>query len=122
MREALMQRIACRVDDVCRCIEIGLPNLEMDDVAPLGLQRSRLHQHFECSLGAETRHPLRETKFAGFLHGTDYARTKSSLNHQYSTFPRKRCGPQKQRASFAPTKDFRGDLSVDGFFRHGTLV
>ena len=33
MRETLMQRITCRVDDVGRCIEIRFPNLEVNNVA-----------------------------------------------------------------------------------------
>jgi len=41
MSEALVQGVACCVDDVGRRIEIGFSNLEMDNVAPLGLQRSR---------------------------------------------------------------------------------
>jgi len=41
MSEALVQCVACCVDDVGRRIEIGFSNLEMDNVAPLGLQRSR---------------------------------------------------------------------------------
>ena len=57
--EALVQGIARRLDDVARGIEIGLPDLEMDDVAALGLQRARFHQHFEGGLGAETRHAFR---------------------------------------------------------------
>jgi hypothetical protein len=35
----------------------------MDDVAALGLQGARFHQHFEGGLGAETRHALREAEF-----------------------------------------------------------
>ena len=79
-------RASCgRVDDVGRRVEIRLSNLEMNDVPALCFQRSRL-QDFESGLRAKTRHALRETKFAGILHGTDYARTRSSLNHQNSTF------------------------------------
>ena len=63
MGEALVQGVACRLDDVARGIEIGLPDLEMDDVAALCLQRARFHQHFEGGLGAETRHAFGEAKF-----------------------------------------------------------
>jgi hypothetical protein len=86
MSEALVQGIACRVDDVGRSIEVRFSNLEMNDAPALCLQRPRLRLYFESGLRTETRHALRETKVTGFLHGTDYARTKSSLNHQYSTF------------------------------------
>ncbi len=62
MGEALVQGVGSRLDDVARGIEIGLPDLEMDDVAALCLQRSRLHQYFEGGLGAETRHALGEAE------------------------------------------------------------
>ena len=68
MGEALVKGIARRVDDVGRCIEIRFSNLEMNNVVTLCLQRSRLDQDFESGLGAETRHTLRETKFAGLSH------------------------------------------------------
>ena len=51
-----------RVDDVGRRIEIRLPDLEMDDVAALRFQRSRLHQDFESRLRAETRHAPGKTQ------------------------------------------------------------
>ena len=58
MGEPLVQRIASRVDDVIGRIEIGFPDLEMDDVAALRLERSCFHQHFEGGLGPEIRHAL----------------------------------------------------------------
>ena len=64
MGEALVQRVAGRLDDVLRRIEIGFADLEMNDVAPLRLERARLHQHFEGRLSAEPRHPFGEAKFA----------------------------------------------------------
>src|SRR5438132_5462218 len=112
MSEAFVERVASGVDDVGRCIEIRLPNLQMDNVTPFCLQRSCLHQNFEGGLGAQTRHTLRETKFAGFMHGTDYARTKSSLNHQYSTFRAKGAVYQIRPGQFAPANDFREDCSL----------
>src|SRR5581483_3690632 len=86
MGEALVKGVARSVDDVGRRIEIRLPNLEMNNVAPLCLQRPCLHKDFEGGLGAETSHALGEAKILGLMHGTDYARTTSSLNHQLSTF------------------------------------
>src|SRR5436309_11094251 len=109
MGETFVQGIARGVDDVGRRIEIRLANLQMDNVAALCFQRPRLHQNFEGGLGAQTRHTLRETKFAGFMHGTDYARTKSSLNHQYSTFRAKGAVYQLRPGQFAPANDFRED-------------
>jgi hypothetical protein len=68
VRKAFVQGVASRVDNVARGIEIGLSDLEMDDVAAPCLQRSRLHQYFEGGLGAETRHALGETEFADPCH------------------------------------------------------
>src|SRR4029077_13572022 len=68
MGETLVQRVTGRVDDVGRRIEIRFPDFEMDDVAPLSLQRPRLDQNFESGLGAETRHTLRETEFPSLSH------------------------------------------------------
>ena len=68
MGEALMQSVAGGVDNVCRRIEIGFPNLEMNDVAAICLQRPRLHQYFERGLSAETRHTLCEAEFANLSH------------------------------------------------------
>jgi hypothetical protein len=71
MSESLVQRIASRVDDIARRIEIGLANLEMDDVAAFCLQCLRFHQHFERSLSAKTRHSRGEPKFAGLSHHSE---------------------------------------------------
>src|SRR5437667_4145300 len=91
MGEALVQGIGCRTDDVARGIEIGLADLEMDDVAAFCLERSRFHQHFEGGLGAETRHALGEAEFArgGFYHarstpllpGRGEGRVRSRITH-----------------------------------------
>src|SRR4029453_12418447 len=71
MGEAFVQSVGRRVNDVARGIEIGLADLEMDDVAACCLQRSRLHQHFESGLGAETRHALGEPDFVAFSHDSE---------------------------------------------------
>ena len=68
MREALMQSVRTRVNDVARRIKIGFADLEVNDVAPLRLQRFRFHKHFECSLGAKPRHALGETEFVRLSH------------------------------------------------------
>lgn len=68
MGETLMQRVTGRVDNVGRRIEIGFPDLKMDDVAPLSLQGPRLNQNFEGGLGAETRHTLGEAEFPSLSH------------------------------------------------------
>jgi hypothetical protein len=43
VREPLVERVGRGPNDVARRIEIGLANLEVDDVAPLCLQRPRFH-------------------------------------------------------------------------------
>jgi hypothetical protein len=75
MGEAFVQGITRRVDDVGRCIEIGFPDLEMDNVATLCLQRTRLHQDFEGGLRTKTRHAFREAKLVGLVH---HAQSSSS--------------------------------------------
>src|SRR5205814_1015655 len=68
--KTLVQGIGRRPDDVARRIEIGLADLEMNDVAAFCLQRARFHQYFESGLCAETRHTLGEAKFVGVFHRT----------------------------------------------------
>ena len=46
--------------DVGGRVEVGLADLEVDDVAALRLERARPHQDFERGLGAEPRHALRK--------------------------------------------------------------
>src|SRR5213596_3375397 len=41
--EAVVQRVVRRFNDVARGVEIGFPDLEMNNIAALRLQRSRLH-------------------------------------------------------------------------------
>jgi hypothetical protein len=45
---------------VRRRVEIRLADLQMDDVAALGLELSRARQHFEGALYADAAHPLGE--------------------------------------------------------------
>src|SRR5437870_1729364 len=68
MGESFAHRVRACVDDVARRIEIRLADLEMNDVAALCLQCSRLHQYFEGGLGPETRHAFGEAEFVGLRH------------------------------------------------------
>ena len=47
-------------DDVRRCREIGLADLQMDDVPPLGLELAGLGEHLKRGFGADLVHPLGE--------------------------------------------------------------
>ena len=67
MGEALVQRVTSCVDDIAGRIEIRFPDLEMDDVAALCLERSCFYQYFEGGFSAETRHALGEAEVS--LHG-----------------------------------------------------
>src|SRR6266446_1039418 len=71
MRESLVQRVATRVYNVRRRIEIRFADLEMDDVTAFCFQRLCLHQHFKSGLGTETRHALCETKFMAPGHRSE---------------------------------------------------
>ena len=89
MSKAFVERLARGVDDVGRCIEIGFPNLEVNNVASLRLQRSRLDQNFKSGLRAEARSPLCEAKIAGLSHDGEikqFPEVLSTLNHRLSTF------------------------------------
>ncbi len=77
MSEAFVQSVGSRADDVARGIEIGFADLEMNDVAALCLQRSRLHQYFERGLGAETRHAFGEAEFGGLGHDGEISNRNS---------------------------------------------
>ena len=88
MGESLMQRVGRRPDDVARRIEIRLPDLEMNDVAALCLQRSCLHQHFESGLGAEAGHAFGEAKFEGLSHDGEISIIARRGNLSFSAFYR----------------------------------
>jgi hypothetical protein len=66
-----VQSVARGVDDVGWGIEIGFPNLEMNDVLALCFQRSRLHQNLKRGLGAEARHTLCKAEFASLSHDSE---------------------------------------------------
>src|SRR6266508_3178009 len=68
MCEALAQCVTSRLDDVARCIEIGLADLQMNDVAALRLERFRFHQHFERGLCAESLHAPGEPELMCLMH------------------------------------------------------
>ncbi len=42
----------------CGRLEIRLADLQVDDVAPLGLEPAGVGEHLEGTLGAEAGHPL----------------------------------------------------------------
>src|SRR4029077_7089535 len=68
MCEALAQGLASRIDDVARCIEIGLADFKMNNIAAFCLERFRFHQHFERGLRAESRHAPGEPEFMCLIH------------------------------------------------------
>ena len=58
VRVAVREGVAAGLDDVRRRIEVGLADLQMDHVHPLGLQPSSLCQHLEGGLGTQATHPF----------------------------------------------------------------
>ena len=52
MRVALVQRLASSPDDVGGRIEVGLADLKVDDVHPLGFESPSLGQYLKRGLGA----------------------------------------------------------------------
>src|SRR6266566_268228 len=73
MCEALVQGIDSCVDNVSWRVEIGLPDLEMNDVAPLRFKRFCFYQHFKRRLSPEPRHAFGEAKFrlCGLVHHSE---------------------------------------------------
>jgi len=59
------------LNDVLGRIKVGLANFQVDDIFALTLQGARLVQHFEGSLGAQSRHALGQAEFVlrSFFHG-----------------------------------------------------
>ena len=62
MGEAVADRPLGGFHDVGRRGKVRLSDLQVDDIAPLGLQPSGLGQHLEGGLGAERIHALGETQ------------------------------------------------------------
>ena len=71
MRPAFAKRIHACIDHVRRRIEVGLADLQMNDVLALTLQRARFVQYLERGFGAQARHAAGELQFVlrGSLHG-----------------------------------------------------
>jgi len=57
---AVAQRPDRRLLDVLGCVKIRLADLQVNDRAPLRLERAGAREHLERGLRAEIRHPLRE--------------------------------------------------------------
>src|SRR5438270_10485473 len=55
-----LKSLYTRLDDVAGRIEIGLPNLEMDNVFTLSFESASANQDLESSFRPKTLHPLRE--------------------------------------------------------------
>src|ERR1041384_3048309 len=58
VRETVVKRLLRRLLDIERSIEIGLPDLEMDDVFALRLEGAGFREDLERRLGPEAAHPL----------------------------------------------------------------
>src|SRR6266536_1732360 len=73
MCETFVQRITSGVYDVARRVEIGLPDLEMNDVAALRFKRFRFYEHFKRRLSPEPRRAFGEAKFlvCGLVHHSE---------------------------------------------------
>ena len=67
---AVVERLLGRVADVHRRVEVGLADLEVDDVVTLRLPRAGARRSLERGLGADADHALRE------LHRADASRAR----------------------------------------------
>ena len=89
MCETFVQRITSGVYDVARRVEIGLPDLEMNDAAALRFKRFRFYQHFKRRLSPEPCHAFGEAKFlvCGLVHNSESSSSRrfsqlSTINTQ----------------------------------------
>src|SRR5439155_18513233 len=89
MCETSVQRITSGVYDVARRVQIGLPDLKMNDAAALRFKRFRFYQHFKRRLSPEPRHAFGEAKFRlrGLVHNSESSSSRrfsqlSTINTQ----------------------------------------
>ena len=54
VRQPVPQRLHASFDDVCWRVEIGLPDLQVDDLAALSLERLRAREHLKSRLCPQT--------------------------------------------------------------------
>src|SRR5882724_13139564 len=66
VRRARVQRALGRVPDVLGRVEVGLADLEVDDLLALPLQRLGAGEHLEGRFGPQPSHPFRD------IHGAHY--------------------------------------------------
>ena len=60
MRIPVVERPLGGFNDVRRGWKVGLADLQVDDVATLGLELARLGEHLEGGLGADLAHAVRQ--------------------------------------------------------------
>ena len=70
MRPATTHRFCAGVNDVGGSIEIGLADLQMDNILALSFECAGAHQHFEGGLRAQPRHPASQSQLSlrGLAH------------------------------------------------------
>jgi hypothetical protein len=68
-----MQGVDRGFDHVGGSVEVGLPNLEVDDAAALTLEGAGFIQNLEGGLGAQPGHAAGKLQFVlrGFCHGDE---------------------------------------------------
>ena len=66
VRPAVAQGVDAGLDDVGGRVEVGLADLEVDDVAPLRLERAGADQDFKRGFGPEPLHSGRESHLTTF--------------------------------------------------------
>src|SRR5947209_2016981 len=62
MRPTTLQGFDAGVDNIARGIEVGLADLEVNDVATFSFESTRFHQNFKCSFRAQARHTAGKTQ------------------------------------------------------------
>jgi hypothetical protein len=71
VRPAVTDSGDTRLADIPRSVEIGLADLEMDDVSPLGLEGAGADEDFKRRFCPETLHSGRESHLTPFCYLAD---------------------------------------------------
>jgi hypothetical protein len=68
-----MQRVDRGLDHIRRSIKVGLADLQMNNAAPLTLERASFVQYFKGSFGPQPRHPAGELQLVLGGNGSSMA-------------------------------------------------
>ncbi len=94
---ARTKRLVGRIADVGRRVEVGLADLEMDDVATLPLELSRPGKHREGALGSQAVEACRQSELDPRRHGASIHRLPREAQEALSPSERGRLSFDRER-------------------------